>query len=150
MRIAVAADHAGYALKATIVSDLMALGHTVEDLGTHHPEPEDDYPDFAGAVAGRVAGAGNEVRGVLICSSGIGVDITANKFPGVRSALAMSVEHIKHGRGADDVNVLSLAAEYLKPVDAIAFARAFLTTPFDGEARRLRRLAKIVKIEREH
>lgn len=150
MIIYIGADHRGFYLKETLKQALKTAGYEVIDLGNSEADVNDDYPDFAGAVAEKVAGTGSEVRGILICSSGIGVDITANKFPGVRSALPMSVEQIRAGRNDDDVNILSLASDFVTPEDALAIVRAFLGTPFDGEARRVRRLEKIAKIEKEH
>lgn len=150
MIIYIGADHKGFYLKESLKQSLKHDGYEVIDMGNSEADDNDDYPDFAGAVAQKVAGAGNEVRGILICSSGIGVDITANKFAGVRSALAMSVDHIRAGRNDDDVNVLSLASDFTKPQDALAIVRMFLATPFDGEVRRVRRLEKIAKIEAEH
>lgn len=150
MIIYIGADHRGFYLKEALKQALKSDGYEVIDLGNSEADMNDDYPDFAGAVAEKVAGTGSNVRGILICSSGIGVDVTANKFPGVRSALAMSVEHIRAGRNDDDVNVLSLASDFTKPEDAIAITRTFLATPFDGEARRVRRLEKIARIEKGH
>lgn len=150
MIIYIGADHRGFSLKETLTQALKGDGHEVVDVGNAKMDANDDYPDFAGAVAHRVAGTKGAARGIVICGSGIGADITANKFSGIRSALAMSVEHIRAGRNDDDVNVLSLASDFMKPEDAIAIARAFITTPFDGEARRRRRLEKIETIEKEH
>ncbi len=148
MIIYIGADHRGFYLKEELKRQLKKDGYEVADMGNAESDQNDDYPDFARDVAMKVAGAGNEVRGILICSSGIGVDIAANKFDGVRSALAMSVEHIRAGRNDDDVNVLSLAAEFTAPADAYEIARAFLATPFESEERRVRRLKKIEAIER--
>jgi RpiB/LacA/LacB family sugar-phosphate isomerase len=147
MIIYIGADHRGFYLKEVLKSALKDEGYEVMDLGNAESDANDDYPDFAAAVAEKVAGTGSEVRGILICSSGVGVDITANKFDGVRSALAMSVDHIRAARNDDDVNVLSLASDYVKPDDAIAIAHAFLATPFEAESRRVRRLKKIADIE---
>ena len=149
MIIYIGADHRGFYLKEELKRELKKDGYEVVDLGNAESDQNDDYPDFARAVAEKVAGAGNEVRGILICSSGIGVDIAANKFDGVRSVLAMSAEHARAGRNDDDVNILSLASDFTAPGDAHAIARAFLATPFDGEERRVRRLNKIAAIERE-
>jgi len=89
------------------------------------------------------------VRGIVICGSGIGVDVVANKFSGVRSALAISADQIRAGRQDDDVNVLSLAADFIKPEDALNIARVFISTPFKKEERFSRRLGKIAQIEGE-
>jgi ribose 5-phosphate isomerase B len=156
MTIYIGADHRGFALKARIAAALEGDGHTVIDVGAATLDPADDYPDFARAVAGKViaasgvskAGADGEARGIVICGSGFGVDIVANKFPGVRSALAMSPEHVRLGRHDDDVNVLSIAADFIKFEDALAIARMFVTTPFEKNTERyVRRIQKITQVE---
>ena len=157
MIIYIGADHRGFALKQTLKEALMKEGYELTDVGAAAIDPVDDYPDFARAVAERVSaatsvaalGAGeSEARGIVICGSGFGVDVAANKFKGVRSALAMSPEHIRAGRHDDDVNVLSIAADFITPEDALAIAREFLATSFDhNEERYVRRLKKIAEIE---
>ena len=158
MTIYIGADHRGFALKASIVAALKNDGYEVIDVGAAALDLADDYPDFARPVAEKVsagvvmsAGAAasdvSEARGIVICGSGFGADIVANKFKGVRSALAMSPEHIRVGRHDDDVNVLSLAADFIKPEDALAIVRIFLETPFEGGERYSRRLKKITDIE---
>ncbi|HUC31668.1 MAG TPA: RpiB/LacA/LacB family sugar-phosphate isomerase [Candidatus Paceibacterota bacterium] len=153
MIVYIGADHRGFDLKATLVAALKGDGHEVIDVGAAANDPADDYPDFARAVAEKVAAAQagampTPVFGIVICGSGFGVDIVANKFKGVRSALAMSPEHIRVGRHDDDVNVLSLAADFITPEQALATARAFFATPFeDNEERYVRRLGKITEIE---
>jgi len=123
------------------------------DVGATALNPSDDYPDFARAVAEKVsaavgAGTPDAARGIVICGSGFGVDIVANKFKGVRSALAMSADHIRAGRHDDGVNVLSIAADFIKPEAALAIVRTFLDTPFETtEERYTRRLKKISEIE---
>jgi ribose 5-phosphate isomerase B len=149
MTIYIGADHRGFALKETLKDTLKQEGYELIDLGNTEIDEHDDYPDFAAAVARKVSGAGGEARGIVVCGSGVGADITANKFAGVRSALSMAVDHIRAARNDDDVNVLSLASNFTKPEDAIAIVRTFLATPFEAEARRVRRLEKIEKIERE-
>lgn len=147
MIIYIGADHRGFYLKETLKQALKGDGYEVIDLGNAENDEHDDYPDFGAAVAEKVAGTGSEVRGILICSSGVGVDIVANKFDGVRSALAISPAHIRAARNDDDVNVLSLGSDFVKPEDALEIARTFLATPFEGEERRIRRLKKITDIE---
>lgn len=147
MIIYIGADHRGFYLKETIKQALKPEGYEVIDLGNSESDSGDDYPDFAGAVAEKVAGTGGEVRGIVICGSGIGVDVVANKFNGVRSALAMSPDHIRAGRHDDDVNVLSLAADFIKPEVALDIVHAFLSTPFEKEERYSRRLGKISELE---
>src|ERR1700753_1531237 len=104
MIIYIAADHRGFYLKEAIMKELKKDGYEVFDVGNPESSPDDDYPTFAAAVAEKVSGTGDEVRGIVICGSGFGVDIVANKFKGVRSALAMSADHIRAGRHDDDVN----------------------------------------------
>jgi ribose 5-phosphate isomerase B len=171
MTIYIGADHRGFSLKEVLKEALKKDGYEVIDVGAAALDPVDDYPDFARAVAEKVAAAvaaqatlagapasatatatalAAEARGIVICGSGFGVDIVANKFKGVRSALAMSAEHIRVGRHDDDVNVLSIAANFIKPEDALAIARVFLATPFENnEDRYVRRLDKIRAIEAE-
>ena len=147
MIIYIGADHKGFYLKETLKSALKKDGYEVVDLGDTKIDDGDDYPEFASAVAEKVAGTGQEVRGIVVCGSGIGVDIVANKFSGVRSALAISGEQIRAGRQDDDVNVLALAAGFIKPEDALDIARIFLSTPFVKEERYSRRLGEIAQIE---
>lgn len=147
MIIYIGADHRGFYLKETLKQALKNDGYEVIDLGNAESDGNDDYPDFAGAVAEKVAGTGGEVRGIVICGSGIGVDVVANKFSGVRSALALSPDQVRAGRQDDDVNVLSLAADFIKPEDALAVVNVFLSTPFKKEERYSRRLGKISELE---
>jgi ribose 5-phosphate isomerase B len=149
MIIYIGADHRGFYLKETLKQALRIDGYELIDLGNAESDGGDDYPDFASAVAEKVAGTGEEVRGIVICGSGIGVDVVANKFSGVRSALAISADQIRAGRQDDDVNVLSLAADFIKPEDALNIARVFISTPFKKEERFSRRLGKIAQIEGE-
>lgn len=146
MIIYIGADHRGFYLKETLRRALKDDGYEAIDLGNFESDGNDDYPDFARVVAEKVAGAGGEVRGIVICGSGFGVDIVANKFNGVRSALAMSTEHIRAGRHDDDVNVLSLAADFIKPEEVLDIVRTFLSTPFQKEDRYARRLGKIAEM----
>lgn len=147
MIIYIAGDHRGFYLKETIKSALKKDAYEVIDVGNPESAPDDDYPNFARAVAEKVSGTEGEVRGIVICGSGFGVDIVANKFKGVRSALAMSVDHIRAGRHDDDVNVLSLAADFIQPDQAIEIVHTFLSTPFEKEDRYSRRLGEIEDIE---
>ena len=150
MIIYIGADHRGFYLKETLKSALKSDGYEVIDLGNSEGDPNDDYPDFAAAVAEKVAGTDSEVRGIVVCGSGIGVDIVANKFAGVRSALAISADQIRAGRNDDDVNVLSLAAGFTTRDDALNIVHMFLSTPFKKEERYSRRLGKISQIEKDN
>ena len=145
MRLAIGADHAGFALKASIAKMLRAEGHDVVDLGTNSTAPV-DYPDFAAAVGGAVVD-GKVERGVLICGSGVGAAVAANKIVGVRAGLchdtysaAQSVEH-------DDANVLVLGARVIGSALAEVLVRAFLAARFSGGERHRRRLEKVRALE---
>ena len=143
------ADHRGFALKERIKKILVDEAYAVEDLGAAEMTPDDDYPDYARAVAEKVAGSPLDRRGIVICGSGFGVDIVANKFAGVRAALAMSPDHVYQGRHDDDVNVLAFAADFVDPDNALKITHLFLSTPFDDkDARFERRIAKIADIEK--
>jgi ribose 5-phosphate isomerase B len=146
MKIAVGADHAGFALKQKVVELLKGSGHEVMDRGTD-TEDSCDYPDYAAAVSRDVA-SGRAERGVLVCSTGIGMSITANKFRGIRAALGSSAAEIRLARGHNDANVLTLGARFPKG-DAAEMLEAFLSTPFDG-GRHARRVSKISALEQDN
>ncbi len=144
MRIALGADHAGFELKEQLKRFLDVLHVAYEDLGCPSPEPV-DYPDVAAAVARRVA-AGAADRGILLCGTGIGMAIAANKIVGVRAAPGCSVEAVTMGRRHNDLNILALGARTTPSDSVFAFVRAFLDTPFDG-GRHQRRVNKIAALE---
>ena len=146
MKIAIGADHAGLGLKNQLRDILRSDGHQVDDAGTHTPESA-DYPDYAGAVARAVA-SGAADRGILVCGSGAGMSIAANKIRGVRAALGVSREEVTLTRAHNDANVLALGARFLDPDTAGDLVRAFLATPFEG-GRHQRRVDKISSLERE-
>ncbi len=147
MKVYFGADHRGFNLKETLKKQ--AGGNfEVVDLGNKVYDEGDDYPDFAALVAGRVGYDPINSRGVLICGSGAGVDVTANKFAGVRSVLGISSEQVKAARSDDDVNVLSIAANFTKDEEASAMLKVFLETEFSGEERYKRRIKKISEIEK--
>ncbi len=150
MTIYLGADHGGFALKERLKAALKTEAYDVVDLGAAAPTIDDDYPDYAAPVARKVAEAPDAARGIVICRSGFGVDIVANKFPGVRAGLAMSPDHAYQGRHDDDVNVLALAADFIDEVAAVKTAKVFLTTPFAKEEKYSRRLSKISQIENSH
>jgi ribose 5-phosphate isomerase B len=145
MRIALGADHAGFVLKQHLCRSLREKGHEVVDAGTDSTD-SCDYPDYAAAVARDVA-EGRADRGVLVCSTGVGMSIAANKVPGIRAALGTNVEEVYLVRSHNDANVLTLGARYLDAPDADALVETFLSTEFDG-GRHARRLAKIAALER--
>jgi RpiB/LacA/LacB family sugar-phosphate isomerase len=147
MIVAIAADHAGYALKQQLIPSLRSLGSEVEDLGTHSPEPV-DYPDVAEYLA-RAVLSGRVERGVLICGSGVGASVAANKLPGIRAGLCHDTYSAHQGVEHDDMNVLVLGARVIGIELARELVRAFLEARFTHEERHERRLAKITTLERE-
>lgn len=142
MTIYIGADHRGYDLKKQIKAHLGNKGYEVKDLGNTTLDPKDDYPDYAKPVAEAVS-KDPESRGILICGSGAGVAIVANKFKGVRAALAINPEHARMERNDEDTNILSLSAELTPADEAIAIVDTFLNTAFSSEERHRRRVAKI-------
>lgn len=150
MKIFLGADHRGFDLKEKLKEWLKDKGYSVEDLGAYRPDPNDDYPDFAYAVALKVAEEPGTNRGILLCGSGAGMDVAANKVAGVRATVAWNTESAGHIRSHDDVNVISIAADWILPEDAREIVRMFLETPFSGEERHVRRLKKIREIEEEN
>jgi ribose 5-phosphate isomerase B len=146
MKIAVAADHAGYPLKQIVLDDLRVTGHNATDLGTHDPTPDDDYPDFAELVCETVR-RGDAERAVVICGSGVGVTVAANKFPGIRAGLCHDHYSAHQGVEHDDMNVLCLGARIVGREVAREIVRAFVSAQFTGEERHVRRLHKVKAIE---
>lgn len=147
MRLALASDHAGYDLKQELLALLKGWGHAVEDLGAHSKEPV-DYPDAAAAVAGALRDHRAE-RGIVVCGSGAGVSIAANKFPGVRAAVCHDTYTAHQAVEHDDLNVLCLGARVVGGSLAGEIVAAFLAARFSGEDRHRRRLEKVLAIERE-
>ena len=145
MRIALAADHAGFEMKRELFAALEEAGHEVLDLGTHSTAPV-DYPDSAEAVASAIRD-GRADRGVIVCGSGAGVSIAANKFPGVRAAVCHDSYTARQAVEHDDLNVLCLGARVIGPSLARDLVTAFLGAAFSGEARHRRRVDKILAIE---
>ena len=146
MKVAIAADHGGFILKGRLMHVLDA-GHEVRDLGTHSEEPV-DYPDYARAL-GRALLDGRAERGVLICGSGAGAAIAANKMRGIRAALAHDTYTAHQMVEHDDVNVCCLGARVIGAELAAEIATVFLAARFTGEERHVRRLNKIAEIEKE-
>src|SRR5690349_3336038 len=146
MRIAVGADHAGTPLNEVAIAELRRLGHDVVDLGTHDPSQPDDYPDYAAAVAEQVA-SGHCERGLLVCGSGVGVTVAANKVHGIRACMCHDTYSAHQGVEHDDMNVLCLGARVIGPELMLDLVRAFLSARFTGEERHRRRLAKILALE---
>jgi ribose 5-phosphate isomerase B len=146
MKIAIGADHAGFALKDQVRDALRLAGHEVIDAGTHSVEST-DYPDYAGAVALDVV-SGAADRGILVCSTGVGMSIAANKVDGIRAALAFNSDEVRLTRAHNDANIITIGARHTAPEAANEMVRIFLETPFEG-GRHARRIGKIEKLERE-
>ena len=149
MRVAFAADHAGAVLKGELLRRLAAaeLGHELVDLGGDGSDPEDDYPDFARAL-GFAIRDGAADRGILICGSGVGASIAATKIRGVRAAVCHDTYSAHQGVEHDDMNVLTLGSRVIGPEPAYECAIAFLAATFSGAPRHVRRLEKVMAIER--
>ncbi len=145
MRIAVAADHAGFPLKQIIIDDLTARGHDGIDLGTDSMAPV-DYPDYAEAIGTSIT-SGAADRGVLLCGSGVGASIAACKIPGVRAAVCHDTYSAHQGVEHDDMNVLTLGARVIGSELALELVRAFVAAEFSGDERHVRRLKKVMAIE---
>jgi len=145
MRIVIGADHAGYDLKQIIVAYLRHLGHEVIDKGTNSDDPV-DYPDYAEAVALAIVD-GDAERGVLICGSGVGTSVAANKIPGIRAGLCHNTYAARQGVEHDDMNVLVLGARVIGVEMARELVDNFLRAKFNGEERHRRRVAKIKALE---
>ncbi len=142
MRVYIGADHRGFNLKEKLKVWLKKKGYEVVDVGAYEFNEEDDYPDFGEKVAKEIAG-NREERGILLCGSGHGMDITANRFKEVRSILGFNLEVVKQGRLHEDANVLSLPADWVDEELAKEMVRMFLETEFFGEARHRRRIEKL-------
>ncbi len=145
MRLVLGSDHAGYVLKQDLAGMLRADGHEVVDVGTDSEAPV-DYPDFAEAV-GRAVTSGRAPRGILICGSGVGASVAANKIPGVRAAICHDSYSAHQGVEHDDMNVLVLGGRIVGPALAKDLVRAFVGATYSGEERHARRLAKITALE---
>jgi len=146
MKIAIGADHAGFALKESVKARLLELKHEVKDVGTGGTEPV-DYPVFAEAVGLAVCG-GKVERGILVCGSGVGASVAANKIPGVRAGLCHDHYSAHQGVEHDDMNVLVMGGRIIGESVAHELVRAFLDAKYSGEARHERRLEQVKAIER--
>lgn len=145
MKIAIAGDHAGFPLKKWLKEELGKEGHELVDLGAHDEAPS-DYPDFARKIGDAIR-AGKAGRGILVCGSGIGACIAANKIKGIRAGIAHDTYSGHQGVEHDDMNVLCLGARIIGPAPALEIARAFLNAAFTNEERHARRVKKIQDIE---
>lgn len=142
MNVYLGADHGGFTLKNTLVAWLKTQGYDVVDCGNTKLDPVDDFPDFAFAVADHVA-ADPGSRGIVLCRSAGGVTIAANKVKGVRCVTGVNSVDVTHNRGHDDANVLAIAGDYIREPEAKELVKLFLTTPWIGDERFVRRLGKI-------
>ncbi len=147
MRIAMGADHGGFELKNELAAQLNNAGHEIADVGAHAYDATDDYPDFARRVAEAVA-SGQVERGVLICGSGVGASIAANKIRDVRAAVCHDTYSARQGVEHDDMNVLCLGARIVGVELARELVTAFVNARFSGEERHVRRLNKVLDMER--
>ena len=148
MQVAIGADHGGYTLKSDMVRVLESLGHDVIDKGAHSFDAEDDFPDFAAPVAEAVQ-TGDTERGIILCGSGVGACIAANKFPGVRAGLCHDTYSAAQGVRHDDMNVLCLGARVVGVALAEDLVTSFLGASLESEPRFQRRLDKVAAIENE-
>jgi len=146
MKVFIGADHRGYELKEKIKSHLQS-DYDIEDCGALVHNPNDDYTTFASRVATNVAETPG-TRGIIMCGSGVGVDIVANKFDGVRASIGKSIEQVTAGRIDDNFNILVIAADYTTEDEADDMIRAFLETEYEPNERRERRLKDIEEIEK--
>lgn len=146
MRIAVGADHAGVPLNERVIDELRRAGHEITDFGTHDGSVPDDYPDYAKQVGEAVQNGTAEI-GILICGSGVGAAVAANKLRGIRAALCGDTYSAHQSREHDDCNVLCLAARVTGVELALEIVRSFVAARFTGEERHRRRLAKIAAME---
>ena len=147
MRVAIGADHAGYALKEALVQRLVTAGHDLVDVGAHEFDSDDDYPDYAIAVGEKVR-EGEVERGIVVCGSGVGSSVAANKLKGVRASVCHDIYSAGQGVEHDDLNVLCLGGRIVDLGLADELAKAFLEARFKPEMRFTRRLEKVLDAER--
>lgn len=146
MRVYIGADHRGFHLKEKIAKWLFESRFKFEDVGAPTFDPDDDYTKYAQEVASLVAKDENS-QGILICGSGVGVDVVANKFDGIRASIGKTGKQVEAGRRDDDMNILVLAADFTKENEAKTMLKVFLETKFDGKPRHKKRLKDIEKLE---
>jgi ribose 5-phosphate isomerase B len=150
VKLVIASDHAGFALKEEVRANLAAAGHEIVDLGAFQHEPEDDYPDFADKV-GEAIRAGVAPRGILICGSGVGVCVAANKIPGIRAGICHDTYSAHQGVEHDDMNVLVLGARIIGSALAFELAHSFVAATFQAQEGRFeRRFKKVLAIEAKY
>lgn len=149
MVIYIGADHRGFELKEKVKTFLKSRGYQIVDLGNNHFDEGDDYPVFGAKVAGKVSAEFETARGILICGTGVGMSVVANKFPRIRAVLAYVPDQAFDSRKEDNSNILALGADYLDEESANRIVLAWLETPFAEEERYNRRLSEIDQIEQE-
>ena len=147
MKISIGADHAGYDMKQGLIPFIQKLGHTVHDVGAFSSDKPDDYPDFAALVVQDLR-SGQAERGILVCGSGVGVSVAANKFKGIRAGLCHDHYSAHQGVEHDDMNVLVFGSRIIGPMLAQDAVDAFLKAVFSGEPRHVRRVNKVKEIEK--
>ncbi len=153
MRIFIGADHRGFKLKESLKKWLYENGIEYEDLGAYELDPNDDYPVYAERISHNVSESiknADDARGILICGSGVGVDIVANKFEGIRAGLGINSEQVTAARRDDNVNVLAIAADETGNEGAAAMLESFIKTDFEPSEKHIRRLKEIEEIEKEN
>ena len=146
MKVYIGADHRGFRLKEKITKALFDWGYIFRDVGAEYFDPKDDYTVYAQQVASLVS-KDEKSKGILLCGSGVGVDVIANKFDGIRASFGKSAEQVRAGRNDDDMNILVIAADFTKEKEAKKMVKIFLETKFEGKERHRRRLEEIRKIE---
>jgi len=150
VKLVIASDHAGFELKEEMRAALAAAGHEIVDLGAYKVEPEDDYPDFAVKV-GEAIRAGVAPRGILICGSGVGVCVAANKIPGIRAGMCHDMYSAHQGVEHDDMNVMVLGARIIGSALALDLAKVFIAATFQAQEGRFeRRFKKVLAIEAKY
>jgi ribose 5-phosphate isomerase B len=147
MKVFVGADHNGFEYKGKLMQALQMAGHEVVDAGDINIDPNDDYPQFASKVATQLLESGDkEARGVLVCGSGQGMVMAANRFKGIRAALCWNLNEARAARNDDDANILCLSSRYLSLDEAGSIMATFLATPFAGAPRYIRRIEQLDKL----
>ena len=146
MRIAIGADHAGYDLKNYLYEKIESMGHSIVDVGAHTLDPDDDYPDFAKAVGKQVSSQESD-RGILVCGSGVGASIAANKIVGIRASICHDIYSAHQGVEHDNMNILCIGALVVEKNLASELASNFIKAKFSGKERHIRRLNKVFELE---
>ena len=148
MRISVAADHNGYELKNEISETLKRDGHDVIDMGPHYLDPSDDYPDYAKPLAESVS-SGETEKGIMVCGSGVGASVAANKVKGIRAAVCHDIYSAHQGVEHDDMNVLCLGSRIVGTEVVRELVSAFISAEYTNEERHARRLTKVIEMEND-